>query len=90
MLSRIWKLTFPKNIGQLFKHYKFEDNYTWGSTKEIESQIQCDPAYTKMQRDLNKQKYYLNFITETLNDIKGMGFVIKNYMDYEKIIHSNF
>ena len=39
---------------------------------------------------INQQKYFLNFITETLSNMKNLGFVIKNYLDYRKIVSTNF
>lgn len=79
-----------KSIGELFKYYKFNDSCAWGSTKEIETQIQSNPVYCKMLRETNAQKYYLNFIQETLNTMKGLNFVIKNYLDYKKMETTNY
>jgi negative regulator of sigma E activity len=76
--------------GELVKYYKFQDNYSWGNAKEIDSQINANPEYCKMLREINEQKYFLTFITETLSNMKNLGFVIKNYLDYKKIINSNF
>lgn len=76
--------------GELVKFYKFQDNYSWGNAKEIDSQINANPEYCKMLREINEQKYFLTFITETLSNMKNLGFVIKNYLDYKKIINSNF
>jgi negative regulator of sigma E activity len=75
--------------GELVKYYKFQDNYSWGNAKEIDSQINANPEYCKMLREINEQKYFLTFITETLSNMKNLGFVIKNYLDYKKIINSN-
>lgn len=72
------------------KFYKFDDSYSWGNAKEIDSQINANPEYCKIMREINQQKYFLNFITETLINMKNLGFVIKNYLDYKKIINSNF
>lgn len=76
--------------GELVKYYKFQDNFSWGNAKEIDSQINANPDYCKMLREINEQKYFLTFITETLSNMKNLGFVIKNYLDYKKIINSNF
>ena len=76
--------------GELVKYYKFQDNYSWGNAKEIDSQINANPEYCKMLREINEQKYFLTFITETLSNMKNLGFVIKNYLDYKKIINNNF
>ncbi len=76
--------------GELVKFYKFQDNYSWGNAKEIDSQINANPEYCKMLREINEQKYFLTFITETLSNMKNLGFVIKNYLDYKKIVNTNF
>lgn len=73
--------------GELVKYYKFQDSYSWGNAKEIDSQINSNAEYTKLLRNINEQKYFLNFITETLNNLKNLGFVIKNYIDYKKIVN---
>lgn len=87
---KIWKLRQPKSTGHLVKFYKFDDSYSWGNAKEIDSQINANPEYCKMLREINQQKYFLNFITETLSNMKNLGFVIKNYLDYRKIVSTNF
>ena len=84
------KLRLGEKYGALVKFYKFDDSYSWGNAKEIDSQINANPEYCKMLREINQQKYFLNFITETLSNMKNLGFVIKNYLDYKKIINSNF
>ena len=61
--------------GELVKFYKFQDNYSWGNAKEIDSQINANPEYCKMLREINEQKYFLTFITETLSNMKNLGFV---------------
>lgn len=75
--------------GEKFKFYKFDDNYTWSATKEIESQINKDPVYIAIIKEYDTQKYILDFIEETVNNIKNVGFTIKNYLDYQKMIYSN-
>jgi len=75
--------------GEKFKFYKFDDNYTWSATKEIESQINKDPTYIAVVKEYDTQKYILDFIEETVSNIKNVGFTIKNYLDYQKMIYSN-
>jgi hypothetical protein len=84
------KLRPGEKYGALVKFYKFDDSYSWGNAKEIDSQINANPEYCKMLREINQQKYFLNFITETLSNMKNLGFVIKNYLDYRKIVSTNF
>jgi hypothetical protein len=78
-----------EKYGELVKYYKFQDSFSWSNAKEIDSQINANPEYCKILREINQQKYFLNFISETLSNMKNLAFVIKNYIDYKKIITSN-
>lgn len=84
------KIELDELYGDLFKEYKFNSNYDWGtSAKGIESQIFADKRYTAKLRELCSQKYYLEYITETLNNLKQMHYTIKNFLDYKKITTTN-
>ena len=78
-----------EKYGELVKYYKFQDSFSWSNAKEIDSQINANPEYCKILREINQQKCFLNFITETLSKMKNLAFVIKNYIDYKKITVSN-
>jgi hypothetical protein len=41
-------------------------------------------------KELNQQKYILDFIEKTLDNIRNLGFAIKNYLDYKKILMANY
>lgn len=84
------KIDLEKLYGELFKHYKFNDSCAWGSTKEIETQIHSDDSYKAKILEYTTQKYYLDFVTETLSSVKNLNFVIKNFIDYKKIETTNF
>lgn len=75
--------------GELLKHYKFEDNVAWGSQREIDSQIYSDPKYISKVKELTMQKYYLEYIQETLGNVKAVAFTIKNYLDWRKMLASS-
>lgn len=76
--------------GEKLKYYKFNDQYAWSTTKEIESQINCDKDYVALMREYNTQKYFLDYIVETNENMKSLDFVIKNYIEYKKIETTNF
>lgn len=82
------KTSLNQIYGEKFKFYKFDDNYAWSSTKEIESQINKDPAYIAAIKEYDIQKNILEFIEETLINVKNLGFTIKNYLDYQKMIYA--
>lgn len=83
------KIELDELYGKLFKHYRIDDDIQWNTTKEIESQIYADKDYTTKYRQLAEQKYYLNYIEETLSNLKDMHYTIKNYLDYKKITTTN-
>ena len=80
------KIKANEKYGELVKFYKFNDNYSWNNAKEIDSQINANPEYCKIMRSINEQEYFLTFITETLEDFKNLGYNIKNYLDYKKLM----
>lgn len=83
------KIELDELYGQKFRYYRIDDNVQWNTTKEIESQIYADKDYAAKNRQLAEQKYYLNYIEETLSNLKAMNFTIKNYIDYKKITTTN-
>lgn len=82
------QLKVEKNrlYGEKFKHYRFDDNVAWTNDKQIDSQVCKDPEYINLCRTINEQTYYLNFLAQTLENIKSMGFIIKEYLDYRKML----
>jgi hypothetical protein len=82
------KVNLNKIYGECYYYYKFNDNVSWGTTKEIESQIYKDPKYLAAVKEYDTQKYYFDFIEETLTNIKNLGFTIKNYLDYKKMLYT--
>lgn len=83
------KISLDELYGQLYKFYKFNDKYAWGTSKEIDSQIYSNKQYCDEARKLATEKYQLDYILETLGTLKGMHYTIKNYLDYKKIISTN-
>lgn len=83
------KIEMDELYGKKFKYYRIEDNVQWNTTKEIESQIFADKDYAAKNRQLAEQKYYLNYIEETLSNLKDLHYTIKNYLDYKKITTTN-
>ena len=66
---------------------KSDGEIDWNQTaKEIDSQINCCTPYVAKLKQVNQQKYFLEFIENTLNNIKNLSFAIKNYLDYKKLM----
>jgi len=76
------QLSQDKLYGELYKKYHFETDYKWDSTKEIDSQIKCDPDWLKLASDMAKQKLVVDYLQETLGNINRMSFSIKNYLQF--------
>lgn len=86
---------------QIFNAFKFPDkknnpynldlNHYWGDKpKEIELQINAVPAYIDLSKELNTQKYILEYLEKTLDNIRNLSFTIKNYLEFKKILMANY
>lgn len=83
-LYKCFKL--PKHTKELQTKYNFVVNEFWDNSKAIESQINIVPFYVKKLKQLNQQKYIVDYIEKTLKNVESLGFSIKNYIDYKKTI----
>ena len=75
---------FPRMNKELISEYGLSINEIWDTSKGIESQIDCVPAYIKMKKDLNIQKAIKEFVQDTRKNIIDLGFAIKDYLDYKR------
>lgn len=76
--------------GQKYKYYRYNAPEVWESTKEIESQISCDPDYVKISKQLNEQQYFLDEISGVYEIVKKITFTVNKYFEYKKITTTNF
>lgn len=67
-----------ETYGKLLKYYRFEDKIAWGDS-QIKSQIQCNPEYVKICKDIAEQTSYLEYVKDTLDTIKGNHFIVQEY-----------
>lgn len=67
-----------EKYGKLLKYYRFEDKIAWGDS-QIKSQIQCNPEYVQICKDIVEQTYYLEYVKDTLETIKGNHFIVQEY-----------
>lgn len=74
--------------GNLYADIKVNGNYDWGN--KVDTQVKSDKKYIAAARELAAQKYYYDFICETLANLKQMHYTIKNYLEYKKIQTTNF
>lgn len=69
--------------GELLKHYRFEDKYSWGDT-QLKSQILNDKKYIDLCRELAEQEYYYDYVKDILDTIKGNHFIVQEYNKMKK------
>lgn len=69
--------------GELLKHYRFNDQYTWGDA-QLKSQIQNDATYIEICREIAEQQYYYDYAKDILDTIKGNHFIIQEYNKMKK------
>lgn len=69
--------------GELLKHYRFEDKYSWGDT-QLKSQIMNDKKYIDLSRELAEQEYYYDYVKDILDTIKGNHFIVQEYNKMKK------
>lgn len=82
------KIDRQELYGKLVYDYRFNKPVAWDG-KQMESQILADPQYVSLARNIEEQKYYLSYIEETMNTVKGMTFVIRDFIAYKtKILGS--
>ena len=86
---------------KIFNAYKFPDkktnpynldlNHFWGDKpKEIELQINAVPIYVAKCKEVNTQEYFLDYIEKTLANVKDLRFTIKNFIDINQTLTTNF
>lgn len=70
-------ISLKKKYGDLYKHYKYEDDRNWDTKGEIESQIYSNKDYCTMWRIYNEQKYIVKELEGILENLKSLSYDIK-------------
>lgn len=73
-----------KKYGELFNHFKYEDNKKWETRGEIESQIYSNNEHYNLRVKLSEQKYIVKELEAILLNLKDCSYSIKNIIDYKK------
>jgi len=84
------RLKIEKNqlYGKWFKYYKFEDNFSWQSDKQIDIQIHNNKEFVEKLQHLAEQQYYLDFVENVFRDVNDMSYTIKNYLEYKQMLQT--
>ena len=72
-----------RNFTPRFKHYRFEDKYTWGDT-QLKCQISNDKRYIDKCKELAEQEYYYDYTKDILETLKSNHFVVQEYNKMKK------
>lgn len=63
--------------------------FDW-TAKELNEQTCTDPEVAKITKALIEQRYYMGWLEDTQANITSLSFTIKNWLDWKKIISTNF
>ncbi len=74
-----------ETYAKLEEDWKFNKKVAW-SGRELNDQVQGDPKYTSILREIAEQNFYLEYIKGTLDNIKGIVYVIRDYLEYKKMV----
>ena len=74
-----------KKYGELFEFYKYNDNKAWSTKIEIESQINRNKDYCKLNLKINRYEVMLKELEMSLKNIHNSLYVIKNLIEYRKM-----
>lgn len=66
-----------------------EGGYAY-TAKEASEQTALDDEVAKINRALIEQRYYMGWLEDTSANITSLSFTIKNWIDWKKIISTNF
>ena len=69
---------------------KLKDGGYAYTAKEASEQTALDDEVAKINRALIEQRYYMGWLEETSANIASLSFTIKNWIDWKKIISTNF
>jgi hypothetical protein len=91
-IRQLKKLSLDKDklYGELYKHYKFVDDYKWDTKSEIDSMVKSDDKYYKMALENSNQEAVVSYLEQLLSNIKSVGYSIKNYVDFAKLKQGMF
>jgi hypothetical protein len=69
---------------------KLKDGGYAYTAKEASEQTALDDEVAKINRALIEQRYYMGWLEDTSANITSLSFTIKNWIDWKKIISTNF
>lgn len=67
-------------------YYKFSYQYKLSSLTEIETACNGDKEIILLSQKMNEQENYVKFLERSLNSIKDISYVVKNFLEYKKIM----
>ncbi len=67
-----------------YKHFRWDSEYECARA-EIPIMINGDPEYIRRKKVLEISKQKLDLIEGTLKSLSGLGFNIRNFIEWEKI-----
>lgn len=81
------EVEIKSKFGELYKKYKYKDDYEWSNKNEIESQIHSNEDFRNLRIRFNEQEFIVKYLEKTLENINRLSFSLKNYIDIMKFKH---
>lgn len=88
-LYKDYLLLKDKTYGELFHYYKFDYHIKLDKKTDIDPYINNDIKFNKICYKLNNQEIYIKWIEKILDNIKQMGYSIKNFIEYQKFLNGS-
>jgi len=70
-----------------YHHYKFDGDFALGNTTEINLYVDGDDKIWELTIVLDKQEAVVEYCKETVSQISKMSYLIKSYVELEKLRH---
>jgi hypothetical protein len=71
---------------KLYHQFKFENNFTLDSSKEIEVYINGHEDMIIVETDLALQQTVVRFLEDTCDNLKRLAYTLKTYLDMKKFL----
>lgn len=70
-----------------FEYYKTDYPFTLNTKEEYQNMINTDPAYFEIADISNLTSMVIDYIDETIANLKSRQFEVKNYIEWQKFQH---
>lgn len=86
--QEIYKLESQLDVvyAKWLKYYKFDDQYEWKTTKEIDRMIFSQDEYIEIAQKVNFQKIVIDYLDKLLKNIHSMTYGIREIREIKALL----